>query len=69
MSSLSSDRAARRRNVVLAASLLFLLVGTGSVYFLVIALKLIAAEFSWPRAVPVQPTRDVARPARGLAAR
>ncbi|MDP6814393.1 MAG: MFS transporter [Alphaproteobacteria bacterium] len=46
------NRAARRRNVVLAASLLFITVGTGSIYFLVVALKLISAEFDWPRAVP-----------------
>ncbi|MEK9661562.1 MAG: MFS transporter, partial [Alphaproteobacteria bacterium] len=47
-----SDPAARRRYVVLLASLLFMFVGTGSVYFVVIALKPIAAEFDWPRAVP-----------------
>ena len=47
-----SDRAALKRNIVLAASLLFMLIGTGSVYFLVVALKLISAEFNWPRAVP-----------------
>lgn len=47
-----SDRAALRRFIVLAASLLFIMIGTGSVYFLVVALKLISAEFDWPRAVP-----------------
>ncbi len=47
-----SDRAVLRRNTVLVASLLFLLVGTGSIYFLVVALKLIAIDFGWPRAVP-----------------
>lgn len=47
-----SDRAALRRFIVLAASMLFIMVGTGSVYFLVVALKLISAEFDWPRAVP-----------------
>ena len=47
-----SNRAAVRRYAVLAASLLFLMIGTGSVYFLVVALKLISAEFDWPRAVP-----------------
>lgn len=41
-----------RRNAVLAASLLFMIIGTGSVFFLVVALKLISAEFDWPRAVP-----------------
>jgi MFS family permease len=40
------------RYVVLVASVLLLLIGTGSVYFLVVALKLIAADFNWPRAVP-----------------
>ena len=42
----------RKRTAVLVASLLFILVGTGSVYFIVVALKQIAAEFGWPRAVP-----------------
>jgi MFS family permease len=44
--------AALTRNVVLAASLVFMVIGTGSVYFLVVALKLISAEFHWPRSVP-----------------
>ncbi len=48
----SLEGAALKRNIVLAASLLFMLIGTGSVYFLVVALKLISAEFAWPRAVP-----------------
>jgi len=47
-----SNRAALRRNTVLVASLLFMLIGTGSVYFLVISLKPISAEFEWPRTVP-----------------
>jgi len=47
-----STRALRRRHAVLAASLLFIMIGTGSIYFLVIALKLISAEFDWPRTVP-----------------
>jgi MFS family permease len=47
-----SDRATLRRNAVLVASLLFMLVGTGSIYFIVVALKQISAEFDWPRAVP-----------------
>lgn len=46
------DRTALKRNAVLAASLLFMLIGTGSVYFLVVALKPISADFGWPRAVP-----------------
>jgi MFS family permease len=52
MPSQSEDRAALRRYAVMAASLLFLLIGTGSIYFLVVALKSISAEFDWPRAVP-----------------
>ena len=40
------------KNFVLIASLLFMIIGTGSVYFLVVALKLISTEFNWPRAVP-----------------
>lgn len=44
--------AALRRNAVLVASLLFMIIGTGSVFFLVVALKQISAEFQWPRAVP-----------------
>jgi MFS family permease len=48
----TTDNAAFRRNSVLVASLLFMVVGTGSVYFLVVALKLISADFGWPRAVP-----------------
>lgn len=46
------DRTALKRNAVLVASLLFMLIGTGSVYFLVVALKPISADFGWPRAVP-----------------
>lgn len=52
MSDLLSDRAARRRVAVLVASLLFITIGTGSIYFLVVALKLISSEFDWPRSVP-----------------
>jgi len=47
-----SDPETRRRTIVLIASLLFMLIGTGSIYFIVIALKPIAADFGWPRAVP-----------------
>lgn len=52
MASILSDSAERRRYTVLAASLAFMVIGTGSVYFLVVALKLISAEFDWPRVVP-----------------
>lgn len=52
MPSHSAPNAALRRNAVLVASLLFMVVGTGSVYFLVVALKPISADFNWPRAVP-----------------
>jgi len=41
-----------KRGLVLVASLLFMLIGTGSIYFLVVALKAMAAEFDWPRTVP-----------------
>ena len=41
-----------KRNSILVASALFILIGTGSVYFIAVALKEIAADFSWPRAVP-----------------
>lgn len=41
-----------KRNAVLIASLLFMIIGTGSIYFIVVALKLISAEFDWPRVVP-----------------
>ena len=47
-----TDPVVRKRSVVLIASLLFILVGTGSIYFIVVALKEIAAEFAWPRTVP-----------------
>ena len=47
-----ADPAARKRHLVLIASLAFILIGTGSVYFIVVALKEMAAEFGWPRAVP-----------------
>lgn len=52
MPSFLSNITIGRRSVVLIASLLFMLIGTGSIYFIVIALKPIAAEFGWPRAVP-----------------
>jgi MFS family permease len=52
MSNPLSDPAVRQRTTVLVASLLFILIGTGSIYFIVIALKLIADDFGWPRAVP-----------------
>lgn len=48
----SASSAAFRRNVVLVASLLFMIIGSGSVYFVVVALKPISADFGWPRAVP-----------------
>ena len=52
MSNLSFERAVRKRNGVLAASLLFMIIGTGSIYFVVVALKPISAEFQWPRTIP-----------------
>ena len=52
MPSFLSDPAVRKRSAVLVASLLFILVGTGSIYFIVVALKQISTEFGWPRTVP-----------------
>jgi MFS family permease len=40
------------RYVILIASLLMLFFGTGSVFLIVVALKPIATDFNWPRAVP-----------------
>ena len=37
---------------VLAASVMTLLIGSGAMFLVVVALKPIAAEFSWPRQVP-----------------
>ncbi len=42
----------RLRYAILVASLLFITIGTGSIYFIVVALKLISTEFEWPRVVP-----------------
>jgi MFS family permease len=42
----------RQRSLVLVASLLFMLIGTGSIYFIVVAMKQISAEFAWPRSIP-----------------
>lgn len=44
-------RLAARAVFVLAASFLTMLVGTGSIHLVVVALKPITAEFDWPRAV------------------
>ena len=52
MNLLPPDPKSRRRLVVLIASLLFMLIGSGSIYFIVVALKVISTEFAWPRAVP-----------------
>lgn len=41
-----------QRNLVLVSSLFFMIIGTGSVYFIVVALKPISLEFDWPRAIP-----------------
>ncbi|MEQ9642367.1 MAG: MFS transporter [Alphaproteobacteria bacterium] len=48
----AAARENRLRYAVLVASLLFITIGTGSIYFIVVALKLVSAEFDWPRAVP-----------------
>jgi len=52
MSDPSPSHSEVRRYAVLIASLVFMVIGTGSVYFLVVALKLISTEFDWPRVVP-----------------
>ena len=44
--------AANYRNIVLWASMLALLIGSGSIFTLVVVLKPIAADFGWPREVP-----------------
>lgn len=44
--------AANYQYVVLWASMLALLIGSGSVFVLVVVLKPIAAEFDWPRTIP-----------------
>jgi MFS family permease len=38
--------------VVALASMLMMAVGAGATYLVIVALKPIAAEFGWPRAVP-----------------
>lgn len=43
---------AEGRSLVLTASVLALLVGSGAMFLVVVALKPIAEEFGWPRAVP-----------------
>ncbi len=43
---------ANYRNIVLWASMLALLIGSGSIFVLVVVLKPIAADFGWPREVP-----------------
>lgn len=52
MTGFFADQERVRRTAVLGASLAFMVVGTGSIYFLVVALKLITAEFHWPRTIP-----------------
>lgn len=43
---------ARYRYLVLIASLLMLMIGSGGGFMLVVALKHIAQDFSWPRSIP-----------------
>ncbi len=52
MPSPASSNIVLRRNAVLIASLAFMVIGTGSSYCLVVALKLSTADFDWPRVVP-----------------
>ena len=44
--------AANYRYVVLWASMLALLIGSGSIFVLVVVLKTVAADFGWPRETP-----------------
>ena len=44
--------AANYHHIVLWASMLALLIGSGSIFLLVVALKPIAADFDWPRSIP-----------------
>jgi hypothetical protein len=54
--------------VVAIASMVMMAVGGGANYLVIVALKPIAAEFGWPRAVPSLALL-LARPARGRARR
>ena len=48
-----SDRELERRRLrVLVASVTLLLISGGGMYLIVVALKDVALEFGWPRAVP-----------------
>jgi hypothetical protein len=38
--------------IVVAGSAAILMIGTGTVYLLVTALKVIAVDFNWPRSIP-----------------
>ncbi len=49
---MTSAEIERRRVQVLAASVVLLLVSGGGMYLIVVALKDVAMEFGWPRAVP-----------------
>ena len=49
---MSTAEIERRRQFVLAASVILLLVSGGGMYLIVVALKDVAMEFGWPRAVP-----------------
>lgn len=49
---LAGRLAANYRHIVLWASMLMLLIGTGAVYLLAVALKPIALDFGWPRSIP-----------------
>jgi MFS family permease len=49
---MSTAEIERRRVYVLAASVVLLFVSGGAMYLLVVALKDVAMEFGWPRAVP-----------------
>ncbi len=48
----ADDNLQRRRVMVLAGSVAMLLISGGGMYLIVVALKEVAMEFGWPRAVP-----------------
>ena len=52
VNTIASRLAANYRYIVLWASMLALLIGSGSIFVLVVVLKPIAAELDWPRSIP-----------------
>ena len=52
VNAIASRLAANYRYIVLWASMLALLIGSGSIFVLVVVLKSISVEFDWPRTIP-----------------